>query len=181
MVSPWVGTFWGSPDKPVPDRNSCTSGSSSGGCSKSLGSSAQDPSWQPVAYRICLPLVVVRGACFTSVSLLVLDSSNVTCLLGLMGLGEAAHFFAGILHVIHHWGDLLYLASWQVPPVAPGASSTAQAPLTDHLWLPGHPWETEWLSHLICLSSMAAAASAWWWVSQTLTRAFSHDSCHMFR
>ena len=79
----------------VPDRNSCTSESNSGGCSKSSGSSAQDRGQEPAASGLCLPAVVGEGACFTSVSPLWLESSKVTLFLSLTGLGKAAHLLAG--------------------------------------------------------------------------------------
>ena len=59
----------------VPDRNSCTSGSSSGGCPRSSVSSAHDHGGEPAASRLNLPPVGGEGAHFTSVSLLGLESS----------------------------------------------------------------------------------------------------------
>ena len=169
------------PGDSVPDRNSCTSGSSSGGCSKSLGYSAQDCGQEPVASRICLPLVVTGGACFTSVSLLGLESSKVTHLLGLTGLGKAAHLFAGSPMQSTTEGTCSpWLASKCLLQLLIHLLLCEHCQLSNCPWLPGHPWEMEWCSCLIWPSSMAAAASTWQWACQVLTRAFSHDSCHMF-
>ena len=172
--SPLLGNF-------VSDRNFCTCGSSSRGCPKSSGSSAQDCGWEPVAYRLNVPPVVGRGACFTFVSLLWLESSKVTCLWGLMRLGETAHLFAGspvwsaaggtcspwlasrhLLQLLVHL--LLHECCW----------------LSNCPQLPCHPWKMEWLSCSICPSSIAAAASTWQWASLATLRALSCDSCCLF-
>ena len=79
-------SFLPPPGDPVPDRNSWTYGSSSGGCLKSLGSSAQDCSWEPVASRFHLSRLVGGEVHFTLVSLEFLE---VTHLVGLTRLGEA--------------------------------------------------------------------------------------------
>ena len=63
-----------------------------GGCPKSLGSSAQNCSQEPVASRFCLLGVVGGEVHFTSVSL---GSLKVTCLLSLTRLDEAAHLQPG--------------------------------------------------------------------------------------
>ena len=91
-IKDWSDLSLPPPGDPVPDRNSWTHGSSSGGCPKSSGSYAQDHGWEPVASRFCLSGVVGGEVCFTFVSL---GSSKVTHLLGLTMLGKAACLLAG--------------------------------------------------------------------------------------
>ena len=163
---------------PISDRNCCTSRSNSGGCPKSLGSSAQGCGWEPVASGVCLPAIVGWGTCFTSVSLLGLESSKVTLLLSLTGLGKAAHLLAGspvwssakgtcsswpvsrcLLWLLVH---LLLLEHCQLP---------------NWPWLPECPWVTEQPSLSMWPSNRATATSTWWWTSQATLRASLHDSC----
>ena len=165
----------------VLDRNYCTSGSSLWGYPKSSGSSAQDCGQEPVASRPCLPPEVGGGACFTSVSLLGLDSSKATHLLSLTGLSGAAHLFAGspvwftAEGTCSSWpasGHLLWLL---VCPLLPKHQQ-----LPDWCQLLDHPWEVEWASLLMWPSKRVAATIAQLWTSWAILKASSCDSCHLF-
>ena len=151
---------------PVPDRNSCKSGSRSGRCPKSLGSSAKGCGQKPAASRLCLPAIVGGGVCFTSVSPLGLETSKVTLLWSLTGLGKAAHLLTGSpvwssakgtcsswsvgRHFLQLLVHLLLLECCQIPSWP---------------WLPDCPWVTEQPSLSMWPSNRAAAASTWWWTS----------------
>ena len=124
-VKDWSDSSSLTSDIPVPDRNSCTSGFSSGGYPKSLGSSAQDHS--------CQALPITRSWWG---SLLYFSIPPRAGLFKGNPPFESDRAWWGspplcrIPSVICHWGDLLFLASWWAPPVAPGASSTSQMPVT---------------------------------------------------
>ena len=80
---------------------------------------AQDSGGESSASALCMPLEADRCSFISGH-----DSSNVTWLLGLVGLGEGAHLFVESSVQLTTVGDPFLLASQQVPPMAPQASLT---------------------------------------------------------